>query len=72
MTALRIATTPPAMTLDHWQHHRFTAGDTIDRWTLTHEGRTVLTFGTEFEARSAARRHGWVIVSGDALDAGEG
>lgn len=55
------APAPTVVTLEHWRHSRVTAGDEIDRWSLMHDGRAVLTYGTEFEARAAARRYGWVV-----------
>ena len=44
------------VTLDHWHSERYG-----ERWTITFEGKPLLTFGTEFEARLAARKHSWTV-----------
>lgn len=56
-------TIPLAVTIDHWQAYRVTAGDTIERWSIEHAGRTLLTFETELEARRACREHNWIIIA---------
>jgi hypothetical protein len=41
-----------------------------NRCSVIWQGRTLLTFGTEAEAREAAERHGWMIDAGDGLERG--
>lgn len=48
--------------LEHWTHPRLPPGHSLsERWTLSSSGRAVLTFGTEIEARAAARQYGWTV-----------
>ena len=48
---------PPAVHLEHWHSARFG-----ERYSIVHEGKTVLTFGSEFEARQRAREYGWIVT----------
>jgi hypothetical protein len=48
---------PPAVSVEHW--HSRTFGE---RYSIVHEGKTVLTFGSEIEARQRAKAYGWVVV----------
>lgn len=46
--------------LTHWIA-RVPLDGSRERWTLEFEGKPVLTFGREFEARKAAHKNGWGI-----------
>jgi hypothetical protein len=62
------ADAPPAVTLSRWQHPRYGP-----RWTITEGDRTLLTFGSELEARRACRAYGWLVVAAtDGLGGEEG
>lgn len=52
------------LTLHHWLSTR---GITGDRYTLLHEGRAVITRGTELEARRYAREMHWTVQREDDL-----
>lgn len=57
------------LTLTHWQHPRLPSDHPLsDRWSLEHEGKAILTFSTELEARRAARGHGWEVDTSDGLE----
>lgn len=55
--------------LEHWTYRLSAAGPDLPRWSLYDpaQGRTVLTFSTEQEARDAAAYHGWTIREDDRL-----
>jgi hypothetical protein len=48
---------PPDVQVEHW--HSRTFGE---RYSIVHEGKTVLTFGSEIEARQRAKAYGWVVT----------
>lgn len=50
---------PYVLTLTRWWSERSITGE---RWTLSFEGRPVVTRGTELECRRYAREMGWVVV----------
>lgn len=51
----------PAVTIDHWHHARYG-----DRWSVVNDdGRMILTFPSELEARRACRWYGWVVTGTD-------
>lgn len=51
-------TIPPAVTIDHWQCRVYG-----ERYSVEHDGRTVLTFPTELEARRVCRVHNWIVTA---------
>lgn len=57
MTAL--ATLPYVVSLETWQCPVYG-----ERWTLSYEERTVVTRGTEFEARAMAKAMRWQVTVG--------
>lgn len=41
------------------------------RYTLEYQGQPILTFGSELEARRAAKQYGWRVAAGDPFRANE-
>jgi tRNA U34 5-methylaminomethyl-2-thiouridine-forming methyltransferase MnmC len=48
---------PPDVQVEHWRSATFG-----ERYSIVHEGKTVLTFGSEIEARQRAKAYGWVVT----------
>jgi hypothetical protein len=54
--------TPPTVTVEHWIAKRGASPEVIERWSITIERRTLLTFESEIQARAACREHGWIVA----------
>lgn len=62
-------TAPTLVTLEHWTNPRLPAAHPLhERVSVAWQGRAVLTFGSEIDARQAIRRHGWTVARGDGLE----
>ena len=53
---LRDVTVPDRVWLQRWHHPVYG-----DRWTLSVGDRSIVTRGTEFEARQYAKERGWTV-----------
>jgi hypothetical protein len=53
---------PPAVIVEHWIARRGASPEVIERWSISFEGRTLLTFESEIQARAACREHQWIVT----------
>ena len=54
---------PHIIEIQHWTNTRLPAGHRLsERWSILFGGKAIMTFGSELEARRAAKGYGWMVA----------